>query len=135
MIKDFSEQPYERLCLNCEKELFGRLDKKFCNDTCRNNFNRRRKTDHQQELSPEAQRTMRLIRKNYDILRRLSSHRKLPCVISKHELTEQNFHFKFCTSIYQNQHKEIYFYCFEYGWKKTPDDKIMLVYSDEQVWI
>src|SRR5690625_7838405 len=29
----------ERKCFECEEQLRGRLDKKFCNDSCRNSFN------------------------------------------------------------------------------------------------
>jgi hypothetical protein len=28
-------------CAECGKGLFGRTDKRFCNDTCRNGFNRK----------------------------------------------------------------------------------------------
>ena len=29
----------DKLCLECEKSLIGRIDKKFCNDMCRNSYN------------------------------------------------------------------------------------------------
>ena len=30
-----------KLCLECDEPLFGRVDKKFCNDQCRNAYNNR----------------------------------------------------------------------------------------------
>ena len=30
-----------KLCLECDHPLFGRVDKKFCNDQCRNTYNNR----------------------------------------------------------------------------------------------
>ena len=29
----------DKLCLECETPLIGRIDKKFCNDMCRNSYN------------------------------------------------------------------------------------------------
>ncbi len=36
------EAAQQRLCKQCEKPLLGRSDQKFCNDSCRNNFNKNR---------------------------------------------------------------------------------------------
>ncbi|RYF12576.1 MAG: DUF2116 family Zn-ribbon domain-containing protein, partial [Flavobacteriales bacterium] len=34
-----------RFCLDCNTEIKGRADKKFCDDQCRNNYNNRRKSE------------------------------------------------------------------------------------------
>lgn len=36
----------DRSCLDCGKALVGRADKKFCDDSCRNNYNNRIKNDY-----------------------------------------------------------------------------------------
>lgn len=134
-VKDYVIQPSVPICHYCDKELYGRSDKKFCNDFCRNSYNRQRRKNRKEELSPEAQRTLRLIRKNFDILQNLRYTRQIPCVVEKAYLIDLGFTFKFCTSIYQTQKGEIWHYCFEYGWKETPDHKIMVGYDEQQVWI
>ena len=34
-----------KLCLNCNKPVKGRTDKKFCDDYCRNNYNNQLKSN------------------------------------------------------------------------------------------
>jgi len=34
-----TENP-DKTCENCGKSLYGRTDKRFCNDNCRNTYNR-----------------------------------------------------------------------------------------------
>ena len=36
----------ERLCLDCGEAVKGRTDKKFCDDSCRNNYNNRLKSEN-----------------------------------------------------------------------------------------
>src|SRR5690606_5358857 len=58
----------EKQCQQCGRPLKGRTDKRFCNDDCRNNFNRakRRKiTDQAPDTIPEI---IRIIKRNYQIL-------------------------------------------------------------------
>jgi hypothetical protein len=62
-----SDQQTKPVCENCGKPLFGRSDKRFCNDGCRNNFNRNNalleRKNH--ENLPEIFKT---IKRNYEIL-------------------------------------------------------------------
>lgn len=58
----------EALCENCGKPLFDRTDKRFCNDSCRNNFNRIKHNPQKhrgQLLNPEI---FQIIKNNHEIL-------------------------------------------------------------------
>lgn len=124
-------------CLYCNKEiLFGRTDKRFCNDTCRNNYNREiraRKTF----VEPAVKEIFRVIQKNYDILNSVTMkfNFSLPHVVSRQFLIDNNFHFKFFTSIRKQSDGSIYCFCFEYGWKELPDHKVMLIINYDQTYI
>lgn len=67
----------EKTCQQCHKTLHGRSDQRFCNDTCRNTFNR---VKRQQDKIDDHQNTpeiLRIIKKNYEILK---SHSKRPLI-------------------------------------------------------
>lgn len=54
----------EKTCLACDKPLKGRLDKKFCDDYCRNNYNNRLNSDQ----SNYVRNVNNILRKNRRIL-------------------------------------------------------------------
>lgn len=64
-----STKSMKNACAYCQKELHGRSDQRFCNDNCRNTFNRQKRahekiTEH--ENMPEI---LRIIKRNYELLK------------------------------------------------------------------
>jgi predicted nucleic acid-binding Zn ribbon protein len=57
------------VCGDCGKEIKGRSDKRFCDDTCRNNFNRKKWQAEQIPISEDALEIIRIIKKNYQLLK------------------------------------------------------------------
>jgi hypothetical protein len=54
----------DRKCLACEKTLRGRIDKKFCDDYCRNNYNnQQRAADGQYD-----KKIISILKKNKQVL-------------------------------------------------------------------
>ncbi len=51
-------------CLACERPIKGRTDKKFCDDSCRNNYNNRLNSD----ATPLIRNINNILRKNRRIL-------------------------------------------------------------------
>ena len=116
-MRGFNE-PLEQECQWCHKSLFGRTDKRFCNDDCRNAFNRNKRKKAILAI-PEGEKIIKSLRKNYEILYRLSAGRELPFRISRHELIVQGFHFKFHTAsnlVTRENRMDLYHYCFDLGW-------------------
>jgi len=113
------QQEKENTCRQCGRPLHGRSDKTFCNDGCRNTFNRR-KREHQRSLDhsnmPEIFRT---IKSNYDILKSLTSgeplEKDLRISLETKALSAKGFNPKFFTSSYQDSEGTWHF-CFERGW-------------------
>jgi hypothetical protein len=124
--------PIENNCWQCHKPLFGRTDKKFCNDTCRNTYNRKAQQGELVDEPGFIRQITQAIRKNRKILERIAAPRQLPCPVSRHLLIEAGFHFKFFTSIRQQKDGSIYYFCFEFGWKETEDQKCILVCNYDQ---
>lgn len=69
-------------CMQCGQRLFGRRDKKFCNDFCRNTFNN--------QLNKENIEVIRItnnkLKKNHKILRNLVETSKLNLTRTELEL-------------------------------------------------
>lgn len=59
-----------RLCKQCEKPLLGRSDPKFCNDSCRNNFNKSKPRPAKIDPHENQKAIFSIIKRNYDILKR-----------------------------------------------------------------
>ncbi|MXV50437.1 hypothetical protein GS399_05580 [Pedobacter sp. HMF7647] len=133
LIQLYKDHP-EKNCRNCGKELHGRSDQVFCNDTCRNTYNRGKRRESQGSLDPYIAKVIRVIQRNHQIMIRYMPGGE-PRVISRYELIDAGFHFKYFTSISITRKQEIYHYCFDRGWKELENGKILLVFSFEQLEI
>lgn len=101
-------------CENCSKELFGRIDKRFCNDNCRNEFNRKKKQQEIQKANESMPEILKIIKKNYEILLSYGAiDENTEFVVSKDNLLQKGFNFRFFTS-YDSINE--YHFCFERGW-------------------
>ena len=76
----------EKTCLECGNKIFGRSDKKFCDDACRNAYNNRVNKDSKNLI----RNTNNRLRKNYRILEALNPKHKTKA--SKSKLLEAGFH-------------------------------------------
>jgi hypothetical protein len=124
------------LCENCGRELFGRTDKRFCNDGCRNQFNREKSIRGQQKKPDNLPEIFQVIKRNYGILQTyhpetLAANESV--FVETKQLTAAGFNFKFFTGTGEIDDQE-YRFCFDIGWLKS-GDHCLLVYRPEQVKI
>ena len=80
-------------CLQCNQTLFGRKDKKFCNDFCRNSYNNNLNRDKVEVVRNVNNR----LRRNNRILKTLLEESARS--VSKLELNLRNFDFKYITNV------------------------------------
>jgi predicted nucleic acid-binding Zn ribbon protein len=113
----------EKACLNCGKALKGRIDKKFCDDSCRNNFNNKLNT----EKTNLVRNINNVLIKNRRILSLALPEKEGMKKITRHKLLEMGFNFKYHTHQYQNQKGQIYYFVYEYGYLPLEDDWLLLV--------
>ena len=112
----------ERKCLACEKTLRGRIDKKFCDDYCRNNYNnQQRAIDSQYDKSIIA-----ILKKNKQILSSLLKEEEM-VKTTRERLLTKGFQFKYHTHHYENKKGNIYVFCFEYGYLPLDNDWFLIV--------
>lgn len=111
----------EKTCLDCGEPLKGRIDKKFCSDQCRNNYNNRLNT----ETTNLVRNVNAILRKNRRILTELNPSEKT--TVHKDKLVNRGFNFTYFTSVYTTQKGHTYKFCYEYGYLPIENDFYMLV--------
>lgn len=119
----------DRLCLDCGTAVKGRADKKFCDDSCRNNYNNRIKTEDGLVL----RRINSILKKNRSILAQFNPNGKAK--ISRKKLISAGFNFDYHTYYYETQSGNCYVFCYEYGYLILNDDRVLLVKREENLWL
>ena len=122
------QKPNTKLCLNCNKPVKGRTDKKFCDDYCRNNYNNQLKSN-----------TINLVRnvnnalgKNRRILEALLGNEKEVAKTTHDKMIQKGFQFKYITHTYTNQKGNTYFFCYDVGYLPLENDWYLLVKRKEE---
>ena len=111
-------------CLNCEKPIHGRSDKKFCDSDCRNAYhNDLSKGDG----GAEVRRITNILKKNRRILIAILGDAKGKKA-KKDVMMRKGFSFDYIT-----QTQGSYRFCFEYGYTKVKDDYYFIVKGFEEI--
>ena len=114
-------------CLECGDELFGRVDKKYCNDQCRNSYNNRLNgvdDDYVRKVNGT-------LRKNRKVLMALNP--KGTTKVDKEKLLKAGFDFGYFTNTYTTKDNRTYYYCYDYGYIEIEDQLYALVKKKEWV--
>ncbi|MBL0745143.1 DUF2116 family Zn-ribbon domain-containing protein [Chryseolinea sp. Jin1] len=99
-----------RYCLECGTEVRGRLDKKFCDDQCRTQYNNR--LNRKEAI---YMRTIILVlRRNRRILKSLNPMGKAK--VSSEKMKLKGFDFSYFTNISKTRNGRCYFFCFDQGY-------------------
>ena len=117
----------EKLCLECETPLIGRVDKKFCNDMCRNSYNNL--------LNKDANE---YVRKVNVILRKIEEFSSLMKGSDKGKATKEQlllngFNFYYYTNIYQTKQGKKYYFNYELGYLELEEEQFALVKKQDYV--
>jgi len=114
-------KPDRRLCCVCDKPLYGRSDKVFCDIHCKNKYH----SDVRKHTKSAANVSTQLLFKNYQILCLLLGDNCSKFVISKKELQKRGFCFEAVSGVtvtkYGFKH-EIY----QFSWYYTSNNQIVV---------
>ncbi len=115
----------QRKCLECGKPVFGRVDKKFCSDGCRNAYNNKTKGASNNYI----RNVNNILSKNRRILKELNPTGKT----KKHreQLLKKGFDFDYMTRVYTTKEGSEYRFCYEQGYLILENDFILLVERDD----
>ncbi|MBL7747645.1 MAG: hypothetical protein JNM19_09485 [Chitinophagaceae bacterium] len=117
-------------CLACGAILRGRVDKKFCNDYCRNNYNNLQKTRGNQNSLVKNINASLL--KNRKVLESILPGTEETAKANKDKLLRLGFHFKYITHIYTTKTGKTYYYCYDYGYLPLENDWFLIVKKKEE---
>lgn len=116
----------EKKCLECGKPVLGRVDKKFCSDGCRNEYNNKNKAS----ASNYMRNVNNILSKNRRILKAMNPDGK----IKKHrdQLLKKGFDFDFITNTYTTKAGDVYRFCYEQGYLLLDEGFVLLVERNEE---
>ncbi len=115
-------------CLMCDKTLRGRVDKKFCDDYCRSNYNNSQK-DKPDEYVKHVNNTLL---KNRKILAAVLPEQEEMAKTTLDKLTQKGFVFKYHTHTYKNKKDQTYFFCYDYGYLPLGENWFLVVRRKEE---
>jgi len=113
--------------LNCCEVIQGRIDKKFCDDSCRNTFNNQKNSN----TTNFIRRINHALRKNRNILESLIPEGEEMIKTTKDKLMRKDFQFKYFTHIYETKKGSQYLFCYDYGYLKLEGDWYLVVKGKE----
>ncbi|MDH5610640.1 MAG: hypothetical protein OEY56_14270 [Cyclobacteriaceae bacterium] len=111
----------ERPCPECGRQIYGRADKRYCSDSCRNAYNNRIKADNYNLI----RNINNLLARNRRVLESLNPEGKTR--ISRERLLRQGFDFTYFTHIYRTRAGDEYRFCYEQGYLDIGDGFYLLV--------
>lgn len=115
-------------CLNCDKALKGRTDKKFCDDYCRNAYNNQLKA----AKNNLVRNINNALGKNRRILESIFKTGEEVAKTHKDKLLQKGFQFKYITHTYTNKKGNVYFFCYDLGYLPLDNDWYLLVKRKEE---
>jgi len=117
----------KKYCLECNTEIKGRIDKRFCNDYCRNVYHNKQNRD----VTNYMRRVNNILRKNRRLLAKFNPERKTK--IQKTRLMEEGYNFAYHTNVYTTKKGGTYFYCYDLGYIEHEDGWLTLVIKKDYV--
>ncbi len=117
-------------CLACNKILKGRIDKKFCDDYCRNNYNNLQKSKNQNSVY--VKNINNTLLKNRKILENILPETEELIKIPQQKLLDKGFVFKYHTHTYKNKKEQVYFFCYDYGYLPLENNWLLVVKRKEE---
>jgi len=113
----------ERKCKVCEKPFTGRTEKVFCSVHC--------KTQYHHELRRKTSKVVlninKILARNRSILYEIMGDKTVQKKITRLELEQKKFNFKYITHFNINNEGKTYFFCYDYAWMDFSDDEVYIV--------
>ncbi len=116
----------DKRCLECGIEFFGRADKKFCTDSCRNSYNNRLNS----KASNYVKEVNKTLKHNYSILKRLNGNGKTK--LHRDKLLKEGFDFDFFTNTYVTKDEREYHFCYDQGYLMLEEGHVLLVKRERE---
>ncbi len=111
-------------CLHCKEPIFGRIDKRFCSDNCRNQYHNSLKSAE----SMYFRRVNYILRRNRRIL--LESYQEGKDLLCHQNLLNRGFDYTYITNYQINIDGSASYFCYDIGYTFHSNQKIRLLKRD-----
>ena len=118
----------KRTCPTCGRSIAGRLDKKFCDDSCRNTYNNK----HYGHRNNYIRRVNGILNKNRRLLESTLKAGEEIAKLPREKLGGSGYNFQYHTHQYMNKNGQVYYFCYEYGYLSLENDWLLIVKRKEQ---
>ena len=105
-----------KTCLNCKKELFGRLDKKYCDVHCKSAYHYLKSRVEQPNFYQQVDHRLKQNRRLLKIFNKSGKS-----TIREEKLLAEGFNPKFFTHYWKNRNGDVYLFCYEFGFLKRKE--------------
>lgn len=119
-----------RSCVACGTPLKGRIDKRFCDDYCRNNYNNREKA--KSGFGKLVRNINNALMKNRRVLDSILPENEDTSKATREKLLGLGFQFKYMTHTYTTRSGKTYNYCYDYGYLPLDNDWYLVVRKKEE---
>lgn len=122
----------QKICLNCNKGLLGRVDKKYCDAHCKSAFQYRKNKENEPNFYIVVDKQLKLNRK---ILKQYNKSGK--ATVRASTIIEKGFNPNFFTHFWKNRKGDVYLFVYEYGFLKIKEnysDKFILIKWQEYMF-
>jgi predicted nucleic acid-binding Zn ribbon protein len=117
----------QRTCVVCEKFIYGRSDKVFCDIKCKNKYH----AELGKSQKTIARETFKILTKNWSIIATLFGEGVDELHINKIELARHGFDFTTVSGVEISATKTT-FNIFEYTWFHKSDNEIRITFNNKQ---
>ena len=108
-------------CLICSVPIYGRIDKRFCSDNCRNRYHNGLKSTESMYL----RRINYILRRNRRIL--LESFQDGNEIVSFSHLSNRGFDYNYITNYHVNDEGNTSYFCYDIGYTQYSSLKLRLL--------
>lgn len=118
----------QRKCLSCGEPIYGRSDKKFCGDACRNAYH----YEHNNRRTNIVRRINAVLSRNYNVLQELNANGKTS--VKRSQLIQKGFDFRYFTHTYTTRAGAVYHIVYDQAYlkKEGSEDGYLLVKFEEK---
>lgn len=107
-------------CLECNEEINGRSDKKFCSSYCKSAYHYRIKKEEKKSLFRQIDEQLKMNRR---LLKEYNKAGK--SIIRKDTLISEGFNPRYFTHYWKAQNGNLYLFCYEYGFMEKKEKNAM----------
>ncbi len=118
----------KRKCLACGEPIFGRSDKKFCSDACRNAYH----YEQNHNRINVVRNINAILSRNHSILTDLNAKGKT--IVNRSTMLEKGFDFKYFTHTYTTKAGAVYHIVYDQAYVKKDgsEDAFLLVKFEDR---